>query len=202
MVSAHFRSLYNWNHTIFVWFLALIFSSVSNRQTQTPVPLWSWFPVTGFSPLLAWVLSRPCAGRPAFLHCLLEEFRSFKMPSFDWLVFYSFHGLSKSFYLHLHPATGRNMWWWLLVNWWITALHLCCCTKQKCFFLHRSRSIVILPQAWDCSRGEHNSSIYILNEPQLKVVSWRVRVNVLFSGSILGIATAGLSCTSLAPWGP
>lgn len=54
--------------------------------------------------------------------------------------------------------------------------------KQKYSFLQRNRSVVILLQQWNCSRGEHkSSSIYIFNEPQLKVVGWRVRVNVLFS---------------------
>lgn len=70
----------------------------------------------------------------------------------------------------------------LLENWRIVALHLGCYSRQNSSFLHRSRSIVILPQRKNWSRGEHNSSsIYIFNESQLKVVSWRVRVNVLFS---------------------
>lgn len=82
----------------------------------------------------------------------------------------------------LCPTTSRDMWWLLLENEWIIALYLRWYhAKQKYSFLHRSRSIVMWLQQWNCSRGEHKSSVYIFNEPQLKVVSWRVRVNVLFS---------------------
>lgn len=95
------------------------------------------------------------------------------------------------------------MWWLLLENWWIIALYLWrYYAKQKYSFLRRSRSIVILLLQRNGSRSEYNSSIYIFNEPQLKLVSWRVRVNVLFSDFYSSSCSAGLSCIHWHPGAP
>lgn len=73
--------------------------------------------------------------------------------------------------------------------------------KAEVLFLHRSRSIVILLQQMNCSRGEQNSSsIYIPNKPQLKVVSWRGRVNVLFSDFYSSHCGCCSKLTPRAPW--
>lgn len=143
-------------------------------------------PLLGVYPSSACILCRISRSRFAFPSCLLGRIWNLLDTILGPPCLFFFFVLIFELIIPFPcpcPTAGRNMWWVPSENSWITALCLqWCYAKQKYSFLQRNRSVVILLQQWNCSRGEHkSSSIYIFNEPQLKVVGWRVRVNVLFS---------------------